>query len=135
MSYILYSDVMYCTGLQYAALWVFGYFYIYVTSIMHNKNYKIFMKLCTVYKPFLTRKLVFRASDSSSTARAKYAQHNYIFCDRMYFSTEFNELFLLVLIASHYNSIYIEKTVFPLPHVLQNSPLPDKQQDYTVVFL
>ena len=81
---------------------MFGYFHIYGTSILHNKKItNIYETLYSVNKTFLTGKLFFRASDSSAAAQANYARHTFVCSsDRMYFSTEFLEIFLLVLIAS-----------------------------------
>ena len=93
---ILYSNAVY----WFCTLRVFGYFHIYVTSILHNKKIKNIYET-SVNKPFVTRKLVFKAADSSSAARAKDAQHiSVCSSDRVYFSTELNEIFLLVLVAS-----------------------------------
>ena len=70
-------------------------------SIIKNiKITNIYETLYSVNKPFLSRKLIFIASYSSSAARTKEAGHTFV-CDRVYFSTEFNEIFLLVFIASH----------------------------------
>ena len=98
--------------------WIFPS--LYVTSIQYQSS-KILETSDSVNKPFVTRKLLYRASNSNSTAPTK--KHDtllFAYSAEMYFSNEFNEIFVRVLVFF----------LHPM-----GSKLPDEQQDYTVVFV